>query len=192
MAPRRCKKIFFHAQGVKRPRRCTIYNVDRDETMKRDIEESYARHRDALCAFFQNRTHRKDFAEDLTQEVYVELRLRPPVEALRDPALYLYKVAWNVLRRALRRAHRDPEARDPTEIEQLNTQTAEDAGAELTTEDYLMHLLGQLPPTYGAVLVLHVRDGLTYEQIGERLGLSKRSVKRHMENVLAHLRRAQW
>ncbi len=166
--------------------------MDRSDSAKRDIEATYARHRDALRAFFQNRTQRKDFADDLTQEVYVELRLRPPVETLRDPALYLYKVAWNVLRRALRGARRDAQTHDPAELDKLNTQQTEDAGAELTAEEYLIHLLGQLPPTYGAVLVLHVRDGLTYEQIGVRLGLSKRSVRRHMEHVLAHLRRAQW
>jgi DNA-directed RNA polymerase specialized sigma24 family protein len=45
---------------------------------------------------------------------------------------------------------------------------------------------------YGAVLVLRLRDGLTYRQIAERLGVTVRSVKRHMEIVLAHLRRAQW
>lgn len=160
--------------------------------MKRDIEEAYARHRDALRAFFQHRTQRKDFADDLTQEVYVELRLRPPVETLRDPALYLYKVAWNVLRRAMRGARRDARAYDAADLEQLSTRTSEDAGAELTAEEFLMHLLEQLPPMYGAVLVLHLRDGLTYKQIGERLGVTTRSVKRHMEHVLAHLRRAQW
>ena len=51
--------------------------------------------------------------------MYVELRLRPPVQALRDPALYLYKVAWNVLRRSLRGARRDPQCRDPAEFERL-------------------------------------------------------------------------
>ena len=70
--------------------------------------------------------------------------------------------------------------------------TTDDAGAELAAEEYLMHLLGQLPPMYGAVLVLRLRDGLTYRQIAERLGVTVRSVKRHMEIVLAHLRRAQW
>jgi RNA polymerase sigma-70 factor (ECF subfamily) len=166
--------------------------VDRRDTMKRDVEEAYAQHRESLRAFFQNRTHRKDFADDLTQEVYLELRERPPVETLRDPALYLYKVAWNVLRRAHRTMRREPETHAGPDLQRLNTQTTEDAGSELTADEYLMHLLGQLPPLYGAVLALHVRDGLTYVQIGERLGVTTRSVKRHMEHVLAHLRRAQW
>jgi RNA polymerase sigma factor (sigma-70 family) len=152
----------------------------------------YARHRGALRAFFADRVRRKDFADDLMQEVYVELRVRPPMERLREPALYLYKVAWNVLRRALRGERRAPETHGFAELERISIETTEDAGAELIAQDYLLHLLGQLPPMYGAVLVLHIRDGLTYEQIGEQLGTSKRSVKRHMEHVLAHLRRAQW
>ena len=165
--------------------------MDRPETSKHDIEDAYGRYRALLRAFFQKRARSRDFADDLTQEVYVELRLRPPLEMLRDPALYLYKVAWNVLRRAMRRAERE-ELHSHAELEELSTAAVEDAGAELTAEDYLTHLLEQLPPMYGAVLVLRLRDGLTYEQIGERLGVSKRSVKRHMEHVLAHLRRAQW
>jgi RNA polymerase sigma-70 factor (ECF subfamily) len=166
--------------------------VDRRDIMKIEVEEAYARHRESLRAFFHNRTHRKDFADDLTQEVYLELRERPPAETLRDPALYLYKVAWNVLRRAHRAVRRRLEIHDPAELERLSTQTTDDAAAQLTAEDYLMHLLGQLPPMYGAVLVLRMRDGLTYKQIADRLGVTVRSVKRHMESVLAHLRRAQW
>jgi RNA polymerase sigma factor (sigma-70 family) len=166
--------------------------VEPRDSMTRDIEEAYSRHRESLRAFFQNRTHRKDFADDLTQEVYLELRERPPSETLRDPALYLYKVAWNVLRRAHLAVRRQPETRDRAQLEKLSLQTNEDAAAELTAEEFLTHLLGQLPPMYGAVLVLHARDGLTYRQIGERLGVTTRSVKRHMEHVLAHLRRAQW
>jgi RNA polymerase sigma-70 factor (ECF subfamily) len=166
--------------------------VDDRDLVKRDVEEAFARHRESLRAFFQHRARRKDFADDLTQEVYLELRVRPPLEALRDPALYLYKVAWNVLRRANRAARRDGDTHENAELERMTTATVDDAAAELTAEEYLMHLLGQLPPMYGAVLVLHLRDGLTYAQIAQRLGVTPRSVKRHMERVLAHLRRAEW
>ncbi len=157
-----------------------------------DVEKAYAAHKDTLRAFFEGRAPRKDAVEDLTQEVYVELRLRPPAQALRDPALYLYKVAWNVLRRANRKLRREPKALDDEALERLDAQRSEDASEQLAAEEYLAHLLGQLPPMYGAVLVLKLREGLTYAQIAERLGTSTRSVKRHMERVLAHLRNAQW
>jgi RNA polymerase sigma-70 factor (ECF subfamily) len=191
-APSPEEKIIFSLPGGKMPFANHHAGVGPRETMKSEIEDAYARHRESLRAFFHDRTRRRDFADDLIQEVYLELRERPPAETLRDPALYLYKVAWNVLRRAHRAVRRGLEIHDPAELERLGERTTDDAGAELAAEEYLMHLLGQLPPMYGAVLVLRLRDGLTYRQIAERLGVTVRSVKRHMEIVLAHLRRAQW
>jgi RNA polymerase sigma-70 factor (ECF subfamily) len=166
--------------------------LDSREAIRRDVEEAYAQHKDTLRAFFRDFARRKDTVDDLTHEVYVELRVRPPAQALRDPSLYLYKVAWNVLRRANRRLRREPETHDHSELERLSNQWGEDAAAQLTAEEHLIHLLGQLPPMYGSVLVLRLREGLTYAEIGVRLGTSTRSVKRHMERVLAHLRSAQW
>ena len=166
--------------------------MDRLQVINNDVEEAYARHKDTLRAFFERHARKQDAVDDLTQEVYVELRLRPPAERLRDPALYLYKVAWNVLRRINRRGRREPYSYDQSELEHLNREWSEDAGTQLEAEQHLLHLLSQLPPMYGAVLALRMREGLTYAQIGVRLSVSTRSVKRHMEHVLAHLKSAQW
>lgn len=156
-----------------------------------DLERAYQEHKEQLRALFSGFVAR-DLADDLVQDVWLELKLRPPRERLRDPRLYLYKVAWNVLRKTHRLRRRQPVAHGPEDLERLNALSSPDAGAELTAEQYLEHLLGQLPPMYAAVLVLCRRDGLSYAEVGERLGISTRSVERHMERVLAHLRNAQW
>jgi RNA polymerase sigma factor (sigma-70 family) len=152
----------------------------------------YEQHRDELRGFLRAYAFRKDSVEDLVQEVYVALLRHPPREPLRDPAAYLYKIGWNVLRRANKRARREPQTHDPQTLNELNAQTTEDAGAELAAQEHLIALLRELPPMYGAVLILNRRDGMDYSQISARLNISTSQVRRYLGAALAHLKKARW
>jgi len=157
-----------------------------------DMIQAYEQHRHQLRSFFRTYAFRKDSVDDLVQEVYVTLMRFPPREALRDPAAYLYKIGWHVVRRANQRARREPETHDPGTLEQLCDQTTNDAGAELAAEQQLVQLLRELPPLYGAVLILNRRDGMDYSQIATRLNISISQVRRYLGLALAHLKKADW
>jgi RNA polymerase sigma-70 factor (ECF subfamily) len=54
--------------------------------------------------------------------------------------------------------------------------------------------LEQLPARWRSALILQYRYGLTYREIGERLGVSSNMVKKYLAQGLAQCRRqmAQW
>src|SRR5262244_2613711 len=62
------------------------------------VEKLFAEHRRALQAYFYRRIRAKSDAPDLAQEVYLRiLRLSDP-NAIRNPQLYLYTVASNLVK----------------------------------------------------------------------------------------------
>ena len=62
------------------------------------VERLFAEHGSALQRFLRRRVRRKTDAQDLAQEVYVRmLRISDP-GAIRNPVLYLYTVANNLVK----------------------------------------------------------------------------------------------
>src|SRR5882672_3100922 len=62
------------------------------------VEKLFAQHRRALQAFFYRRIRTKSDAPDLAQEVYVRMLRVSDTEAIRNPELYLYTVASNLVK----------------------------------------------------------------------------------------------
>jgi len=156
------------------------------------LGQVYEQHREELRTFFRSALRHSDGVDDLVQELYVALARFPPREPLRDPSAYLYKVAWHLLQRYNKRARRAPATADHETLERLSLRSSDDAAAELAAEQQLIALLEELPPLYGAVLILSRRDGMNYSQIAERLNLSVPQVRRYLSQTLMHLKRANW
>ena len=69
--------------------------VDRKTSL---VERLFAEHGGGLQAFFSRRVRRGADAQDLAQEVYLRmLRISDP-EAIRNPVLYVYTVANNLVK----------------------------------------------------------------------------------------------
>ena len=62
------------------------------------VERLFAEHRGALQAFFRRRIRSQADAPDLTQEVYLRMLRISDQEAIRDPRLYLYTIANNLVK----------------------------------------------------------------------------------------------
>jgi DNA-directed RNA polymerase specialized sigma24 family protein len=62
------------------------------------VERLFAEHRGALQAFFRRRIRSKAEAPDLAQEVYLRMLRISDHEAIRNPVVYLYTVANNLLK----------------------------------------------------------------------------------------------
>lgn len=73
------------------------------------VEKLFARHRDALQAFFYRYIRSKPDAADLTQEVYLRMLRVSDMTTVRNPEAYLYAVASNL---AKEHAHREPRDSD--------------------------------------------------------------------------------
>jgi RNA polymerase sigma-70 factor (ECF subfamily) len=157
------------------------------------IERLFSEHRTALQAFFRRRIRVAPDAPDLAQEVYVRMLGVQHTESIRNPELYLYTVANNLLKeRAAAERHRA--ACDDIDDAAVQAQLAElprlegEVDLELRAQR-LREVLHQLPPKCRAAVVLQYDHDLSYEDIGARLGISVHMVKKYLTKALGHCRR---
>ena len=165
---------------------------------KRFIEKLFAEHGGALQRYIYRRIRTKSDAPDLAQEVYVRMLRVSDTEAIRNPQLYLYTVASNLVKEYAVRQLRlttSPELDETSVAERLGELPALDNQLESSQMvERLGTVLEQLPARWRTALILQHRYGLTYQQIAERLGVSSNMVKKYLAQGLAHCRRdmAQW
>lgn len=166
-----------------------IYTMN--DAKKTLLERLFAEHRGGLHAFFRNRV-RVD-AQDLAQEVYVRMLRLKDTEAIRNPELYLYTVANNLVKEhavAERRLTAADDVDDFTIQEQLAELPRFEN--EIDTDERIKRLrlaLAELSPKCRAAVVLQYRNGMSYEEIGEKLGVSSNMVKKYLAQALDHCRR---
>jgi RNA polymerase sigma factor (sigma-70 family) len=163
------------------------------ETKKTLVERLFSEHGGALQAFLFRRVRKHPDAAELAQEVYVRMLRVPDIESVRNPEAYLYTVASNLAKEHARHERRDGDVvnvDDPLVQEQL-AELPSYAG-QLDAQERIKRLrevLHQLSPKCQAAVVLQYWHGLSYEEIGLRLGVSTNMVKKYLSQALVHCRR---
>ncbi len=147
----------------------------------RAFELLYARYRTRIGAFISGMVADHGRAEDIAQEVFISALRR--LRATDRPVLFkpwLYEIAKNACIDEYRRAHRAREiplhAEDGHDdvINLRSPSPSPDAAIE--SKQQLDHLRGAfrgLSESHHRILVLRELEGLTYHQIGVRMGISK-------------------
>ncbi len=141
---------------------------------------------------------RVDLAEEITQEVFWKVwekadGYRPERGSVRAWLTQITRNrALDVRRRQQRRplsAHALPE---PPESLVLPGETAnpEEHAVEEWEKQQLRQAIGQLPQEQQVVLWLAYFEGLSHQQIAQRLGLPLGTVKSRLRSALQHLRKA--
>lgn len=129
---------------------------------------------------------------DILQEVYLRMLRVPNVESIRSPEAYLFTVAQHVVQQHGLRQSATPPSIELTEM--LNSARAVpdvDPVLELDAQQCLEQLqaeLDRLSPKLRATFLLHRRDGLSLEEIAQRLGTSLPMVKKNLMQALVQLR----
>ena len=134
------------------------------------------------------RLSRSEDVDDMAQEVYLRLLRARRLDLVRSPRSYLYRVAVNVAEEWRLRA---PQAKEHLS-EPLESMTSADDPAEAMRQAErdraVRRALELLPLASRTALVLHTRDGMTYEQIAAHMGVTRRAVKRYVAAGYAALR----
>jgi len=129
----------------------------------------------------------------LAQEVYVRMLRVSDTEAIRNPELYLYTVASNLVKEHAvldRRQASQVDVDEPSVQERLGELPALDVRLDANQRlARLRVVLAQLPPKCRAAVILQHRHGLTYQEIADRLEVSPHMVKKYLAQALAHCRR---
>lgn len=120
----------------------------------------------------------RDAALDATQDVFVKLvRQLPRVEERGSVLPWLYRVSTNHCLNTLRTAHFRGEDR----LEQEYDLVADPAGDDLPDRLLARELLACFDDVTQVVAVAVLVDGMEHEEVGELVGLSRRSVARKLE-----------
>jgi RNA polymerase sigma factor (sigma-70 family) len=159
-----------------------------------ELQELYERYRRSLREFFVLRGDLQQ-ADDLTQQMFLDLTRRPPPAQLRDAQGYLFRVAWNALRALHRRERSKPGGISISDPESLEEQTRrfgglriEDDATTLIAQESFTKILQQLPRVIQVSVLRHFRDGWTYRQISEELRCTTHAVKKYISRGLLHFR----
>jgi RNA polymerase sigma-70 factor (ECF subfamily) len=161
-------------------------------------QSAFHKYAGKLLSYLDRRLGLLEDAEDVAQEVYLQLLQLDPEREVRNPLGYLYGVASRVLARhleATRRAQeRFPSAGDVSEIdfEVISGALANRLEESLEIEQQIEEALAQLPPMKAAALLLHHRDGLSHKQVAAELGLSLDTVKKYIRVAHLALRMEGW
>ncbi|MDX6698387.1 MAG: hypothetical protein QOE65_1784 [Solirubrobacteraceae bacterium] len=153
----------------------------------RAFEELYARYHPRIAAYVRGMVRDHARAEDVTQEVFFSAlrRMRQTERPIAFKA-WIYEIARNACIDAYRRTSRAEELSydaegglPPADSVRLVSRSPEpdDAVESKQRLDDLCGAFGGLSETHHQILVLRELEGLSYREIGERLGMSRAAVE---------------
>ena len=167
--------------------------------MAKEVKHSFVsaialKYGDRLRRYLSQRLRNVADAPDLAQEVFLRLMRVEHHETIRSPEAYLFTVASHVLHQHTLLQSMRPKSVDISELfSELQLTSNDDPAAKADIDqrlEILQHTLKQLPPKISTTLMLHRFAGLSIEQIGAHLGVSRRTAKYYLARALSHVRDA--
>lgn len=158
--------------------------------------EIYLERRANLVRFFAARCGSLVVAEDLAQELYVKLATRDRAITAENPVALIYRIATNVMldrARGEARAHaRDAAWRRVAHASVGGEDVAEEAPADDAVASrqrlrQLVEAVAELPPQMQRAFRLHKLEGRSHAETAQVMGLSVKSVEKHISAALKSL-----
>lgn len=167
-----------------------------DDSVKSALLEAYLAKRPELKRFLVARFRDETAAEDILQDMYLKLDRTTFKAPIDNMGAFLYRTANNLAldhRRQRERSNaRDKDWTDSqshqiggsTIADTPDSDAALDAKRKLTA---VMKALDDLPPQCRRVFTAHKFEQLSYREVAEKLGISKKTVEKHMSKALKYL-----
>ncbi|MBT8188795.1 MAG: RNA polymerase sigma-70 factor [Bacteroidia bacterium] len=156
---------------------------------KRAFKETFLEYYTPLCNYAANNLKNTGHAEDIIQEVFLNLwEKNDSIELTGTLEQYLFKSVKNKILEFIRK-HQNYERHKASSIEQLlETQNIAEVSDTYMKLELLNNSLRHLPPKCKNVFVLNKFKGLTYAEIAEVQKISVKTVENHMLKALQILR----
>jgi RNA polymerase sigma-70 factor (ECF subfamily) len=161
-------------------------------------ESAFQHYGAQLHRFLARRLRHPQDAEDLAQEVFMRLSRIENSEFVRQPRAYLFGVASHVVSEfRIRNANAREWVTVDSEIVAQRTERPDEwqpdeLAEQLNMQRQLRQALEKLPSMHLAVFLLHKRDGYSYEEIAEKLGLTVRKIESCLAEAKTQLRSMAW
>ncbi|PWB80455.1 MAG: RNA polymerase subunit sigma-70 [Candidatus Methylomirabilota bacterium] len=159
---------------------------------KNDISELFLAHQELLCSYLRRRLSSEIDARDLAQEAYLRLlSVSDRGLVVKNPRAYLYTIATNLVHE---RCHGElPAGRRVSDNVMLELESSEPSPEEKAERQIQLELVDrvllELSPKCRAVVTMRTRQGMTYREIAELLGISTNMVKRYLSLAVARCRK---
>jgi RNA polymerase sigma factor (sigma-70 family) len=147
----------------------------------------YVSHHGWLVGWLRNKLGCPDFAADLAQDTFLRVMLAREYESIREPRAYLTTIAHGLVvnhwrRLDIERAYLEALACQPEPL----VPSPEQRALILETLYEIDALLDALAPQVKRAFLLSQIEGLKYEDIARRIGVSLITVKRYMKQAFLH------
>lgn len=138
--------------------------------------------------FIRSRLSNVHDAQDITQEAYLRFLSVIQSRVVDNPDAYLFRIAQNLVCDQYVRSSRN------VEIQTNNVFVDDSLSVEDLTYieqkiDILELLLTKMSSKSRAALIMHRRDGMTYDEIATCLGVSSAMVKKYLSTTVAHCKK---
>ena len=152
----------------------------------------FERHRAKLFNYLLSILKCKEIAEELVIDVFLRLWTgRELLTEIQNMDAFLHKVAYNKAIDFLRIASRNASLQKLVRREIMASSKERSADYRLQEQEYreiIRRAIHQLSPQRRLVFMLSRVEGLTYDQIAERLNLSRNTVRNTLAETLRSIR----
>lgn len=158
---------------------------------KEQIHALWTSAQNDLVRYLASRLPCEDDARDLAQEAYLRLLRLERGDLVRCPEAYLFRIASNLVHEywlkertgiAANKDSKDPDVM-PDDGSAIDVRAEQSQSLEI-----LQQALRLLPEMQQKVVLMHRRDGMTYDEIAAELGISRDMVKKYLTKGLARCR----
>ena len=171
--------------------------------MSKGLDEAARRRRRQESAIMSNRGRIERFlasrianpadAQDLAQETFMRLLRVKDANLIEQPDSYLFRIAINLtyefaLKEGKRRARDEMYGPDALSASMRDPVGVEEQAYQQERVKRIECWLAELPDKARAAVLLQRRDGMTYAEIAEVLGVSTNMVKKYLKRAISHCR----
>jgi RNA polymerase sigma factor (sigma-70 family) len=151
------------------------------------ITQLFQDHREALTHFLINRIRCPETAQDLCQETYLRLLRDNAVTHDENLGGFLFRVADRLAINYLKWQRLARNSGAPLHDDLVCPKHLPDEITSLRQQcEILLEAINSLPSKYRQVFLLRKIDELSYTEIALRLGISEKTVQRHLVNAILH------
>jgi RNA polymerase sigma factor (sigma-70 family) len=152
------------------------------------IHALYSNHRPWLQSWLSKKTGCAFKAEDLTQDTFVKVLLKPETNQMNEPRAYLVTIARGLLidywrREDIERAWRDSLQQLPTAMQP----SVEEQQIALSFLQQIATMLEGLKPKVRMAFLLAQLEGMSHAEIASQMQVSQRTIERYVAEALYHL-----
>jgi len=144
-----------------------------------------------LYQFAKSILKNREDAKDVVQEVFVRIwQNRNEIKEYSTFKSYLFTIAYNIIVDHFRKRLKDKKYKDFLEANINEVDSSQEKHIEFSDLNKLYeHAVEQLPPRRKLIYKMNRNEGLTYDEIAERLNISRNTVRNQMAKTLEFLRK---